>query len=385
MRILFMIFNVDYGKGGHFHSLLETVSQVHRGNEVKVISFGLRPSPVLSVLEGEYLHIDSRRIDIAFKKLFLETEKWKADAISCFDAQSYFFGRIVSFFLKLPITLTRCGGPNPTKYYPKAQSLLLYSLENKYYFQAKKDFQKTNFYLVPNRVSRESLKKDYARCEELLNILPKDRCNVLRINRFTAAYKKTMFQTMKLVERLEQHGLRTNLIIVGVVQDPTVFDLIDKAKGDNVYLFTDDHFTHNASSLLSIADVVVGTGRSFMEAALLGKCALVPTDNLSIPTLVDRERFDEAFKYNFSPRYCLQSDEDDEVERILANIGRPNDIVDLAEKYFLSDSLGERYSSILRTSQAEKLMLVDWFKNYMLFLRYNSLWLRNFLNKRFGL
>ena len=63
-----------------------------------------------------------------------------------------------------------------------------------------------------------------------------------------------------------------------------------------------DKFTTRASEIINIGDIIIGTGRNFMEASSLGKTMLVPYQNLSYPLLVNEDNFHSIFKTNFSPR-----------------------------------------------------------------------------------
>src|SRR5690606_15765728 len=97
---------------------------------------------------------------------------------------------------------------------------------------------------------------------------------------------------------------------------------------------------------------------------------------------INKENFYNAFEYNFSPRYTPQTDENEEIEKILKST--KSEIVEMAEKYFLSELIGAKYLKVYSRSVKAKFILIDWIKNYILLLRYSNASLREFFNKRFG-
>ena len=60
-----------------------------------------------------------------------------------------------------------------------------------------------------------------------------------------------------------------------------------------------------ASELIGLADAVVGTGRTLVEAALCKKVLFVPIAGAELPTLVTPENWQQLAFYNFSERSKL--------------------------------------------------------------------------------
>ena len=78
-------------------------------------------------------------------------QKNKIDLIHSFDIHAFIFSRLVNLIRKLPIILTKCGGPN-LKYTPFANNFILYSQENYDFLIKQNKFSKTSFKIIPNRV-----------------------------------------------------------------------------------------------------------------------------------------------------------------------------------------------------------------------------------------
>jgi hypothetical protein len=94
---------------------------------------------------------------------------------------------------------------------------------------------------------------------------------------------------------------------IGTVEDELYLQELKKHGNSNCFFFTEPEFTKNAKSLINSADAVLGTGRSFMEAAAKEKILLSPVQNSTIPALITRENFETAFYYNFSERINIEN------------------------------------------------------------------------------
>lgn len=363
MKILYIIYASRDGRGGHYHSLYETARKVMENEDVTVVSVGVSPSPILKSLKKNYLHLPASSL-LSAVKVFLDTvKKIQPDVIHAFDTPSYFIGRIASFFTKTPILLTKCGGPNPARYFPYCKSMILYSAENKKYFKEKEKFRNSNIYLIPNRVSLTSNNQDSIRINKLKKYLSDGSISILRVARFTPAYRKSMLQAINLTLSLLEKGHNVKLFIIGVVQDEEVYHEIIKYKSDNIIFLVEDEFTINASEVINFADIVLGTGRSFMEAALLGKTMLVPCENLDLPVLVKEENIDYFFSKNFSPRITSNMTSQDsfkEIERvILKKSFKNNNILKFANENFSSELIYKKHIDIYRGLIPEKFKPID--------------------------
>src|SRR5690606_25903374 len=101
----------------------------------------------------------------------------------------------------------------------------------------------------------------------------------LRVGRIGAYYRKSGIQLIRLVADLRRQGLDCVAVFVGTVEDRETLDRVRRLGGNFTYIFSDEEVTRDAKRVVQVADVVLGTGRSFMEAASLGKILLCPTSN----------------------------------------------------------------------------------------------------------
>lgn len=387
MKIVYMIHNVGLGKGGHYYSLLETARQLAKHEDVKIISIGSNSSPVLSLYEGTYNHIVQRVLGLTIIEVTKYIKREKPSIIHAFDIESFLFARLASLFTKTPVVLTRCGGANPTRYYPYNDEIILYSKENQDFLEKKRKYSKVNFSLIPNRVNIKY--QDDKRIQELSTLLRKDFLTMLRIARISSAYEKSILQSILLVNKLNEASCKVQLVIVGIIQDDSVYENIIKYESENVIFVTNERYTINSSQLIDIADIVVGTGRGFMEAALLNKIMLASNSNLDIPILITKERVLNVFSKNFSQRYVADINTDDaflELTKLikyeLVQECNEHSLLDFANNNFSADKIYEKHIIVYKRAKYAKLKLLDILKNTGVILKSSNNYLRG-MNKFF--
>jgi hypothetical protein len=306
------------GAGGHTYSLKATVGALSERFDCSVVQIGPRVSPVVEATSREfhYVYFNGLNMITAIRHLNSICHSQHYDLFHAFDGDGLFFARIMSAKYRKPVVLTKCGGPNPRSYFPRVRHLIVFSRENEAYFRARPKYKSSKIYFIPNRVYR--VDADTEAIEEIRNMLGIEKPVFLRINRFSSAYRNVMLQSVRLIERLNNDGYACQLLLIGAVQDQDVFAEISRFQGDAIRLITAQKYTQNAARLLDVADFVIGTGRSFMEAASRGRVLLTPLEGAKYPVLVTTENFDELFATNFSPRNVLASyDEEAEYRKVV--------------------------------------------------------------------
>ena len=315
MKIAFFICTIkkdNPGLGGHFFSLLETLNQLSENHEVFIINIGVKKAVSLDKSPYKTYNVIEQkpRLFIIHKAVKNIIEDENPDILHSFDSIAYFWSRTVSFMLKIPCSITKCGGVN-NKFFPYTKHLVLFSKENELFFKQRKKFKKTNTYLIPNRISE--FQDDKFRIGVIEDKL-EDRnldFKFLRISRIGPDYQKSALQLVSLVNKLNEDGIKCCFIYVGVVEDKKCFDELKSLSKGNGFFFTEKEMTNNAKEVLSVADAVLGTGRSFMEAACKAKILLSPIKGSTIPLLIGRGNFQTAFKYNFSERIFVENYNED--------------------------------------------------------------------------
>src|SRR5690606_36599822 len=126
------------------------------------------------------------------------------------------------------------------------------------------------------------------------------------ICRIGNSYKKSIKDSIRLIDVLSKHHLNAKLYVIGKVQDDNVYhELLKISARKAVEFIIEDQYTAEASKLVYLADAVIATGRGIMEASSLYLPILTPAINSDIPVLINAVNFDVFFKTNFSERNVM--------------------------------------------------------------------------------
>lgn len=361
MKILFLIStvnNINKGIGGHYYSLLTIAGALSEIHDVRIVHIGTISSVALhrSNIEVEEIispHYNTVSILSRLNKLIRQIEP---EILHSFDISSHFFSRIISFKYKIPNILTQCGGRNPKVYYPYTSKLILFSKENELYFKMAKKFKETKLYLIPNRAG--NVKIDEGRIKELKEEIDiaKYEYIILRITRIGKYYKKINQQLIDLLKSLREQNVNCCLVFIGVVEDTEIKELL-LSEADHVFVVDDQRFTKNARELLAFADIVHGTGRSFMEASSLSKIMLVPTENLKYPVLFTKDNYIDILNQNISGRYVEKRYDNsivNDIANLLKSVEKQSEIKafsrEVFEKYFDVHGVVNYYTEIYESA-----------------------------------
>ena len=372
MKIVYFITTVGHGKGGHFHSLNTIANAIGSAQKVHIINIGFKPSDVLDKMNYEFTFVNFNGYNFisTFIKIKKLIKQLQPDAIHAFDVESFAFSRLFSKSSKQASFLNKCGGSNPKKYFPIPDQLVLFSEENKSYFETNRRYKNTSLTLIPNRVKPVYI--DRSRIELFYNTYGKTEISLLRIARIGKHYHKSIIQAINLVEWLKSKSLTIRLVVIGTIQSDVIYnsildDIKSKQLENDVIIDTSDKFTHNASELLDIGDVIIGTGRNFMEASSLNKMLLVPYKNSDYPLLVTDSNFDAIFSTNFSPRTQVDNfNEEDNLEAIYHHLKTNNRIASKSwfESYFNVEKGADTYKNLYLNQDVHKNSnLIDTFVN----------------------
>lgn len=353
MKIIYFISTVGHGLGGHFHSLNTIASEMSKSNEVIVVNIGVKPSSVFSDCQFDYRFIEFKGFN--FLQTLLKLKKIvkieNPDILHAFDLEAFSFVRILSLLYKKVNFLNKCGGPNPKRYFPHCSNLILFSKENFNFFINSSNFKNTKLFLIPNRVNEVRI--DFSRIESFKLKYKIANINLLRISRIGRHYESSILQSINLLVWLKSQDIEVKLIIIGAIQDQTIYEkLVEYAKNNDVeqeIIFeTSEEFTNNARELLTLGDMVIGTGRNFMEASSLDIKLLVPSIEGNYPIIVTNTNFDQVFLTNFSPRTLIKGfGENQNLSEIKEVLLRKSNFSSKKwfDEYFSSDKVLEKYSN----------------------------------------
>jgi glycosyltransferase involved in cell wall biosynthesis len=303
MRVMFLITAQSTGLGGHLFSLRSLVGALGEHVDCSVVNVGTVPAEPLKSLSVPCAEVlfDRPKILARLGALSRIVRRFEPDVLHAFDANSFFFARVVGWRFNKPVVHTKCGGANPVEsYFPRAENLVLFSVENQEFFAAHPKHREARIKLIPNRV--DEVKQNPTRIARVREGLVPGALLFLRIGRLAPAYEPAALQTIALVKRLYQDGIRASFVQIGVVHVRESAERIRAALGEEDRLLTEPEYTRNASEMIDAADFVVGTGRSFMEAASRRRVLLAPLADGEHPALVTPGNWSALFRTNFSPR-----------------------------------------------------------------------------------
>lgn len=368
MKVLYFISTLGHGRGGHFYSA-KTITKALSSQITPVfINIGLKESPIINSLEPEIkvynVFFNGYNFLKALKRIFKIIKNEQPNIIHSYDSRAFIFSFFSGRKYKTPCVITKCGGPND-KRLPYSHDLILFSEENKQFYENNIEFAKTNIYLIPNRVTK--INADNNRIlklkEKVVNI---DEAKVfLRIGRIDNHYKNTIKQSINLTKKLNSEGIKSVLIIIGAIQNRVIYDELKDFSDENIYYFTENEYTINSSELINIADYVIGSGRGLMEATSLSKIILTPYLGSQYPLLLTNDNFNDIFNANFSPRARIKNFNENENYEAIKEVVLNSQLqkrqaefsLSLFEKYFNIESKIDDYIEIYKSLAYTKMKL----------------------------
>lgn len=306
-KILFVITTYQ-PVGGHYYSLVTTARALSDIYDVHIFNLGTVLSPIIekSGLSYDFVYYNKRNFVKVSKYISNYVSMQNISVVHGFDYTSCF---LLSYAVKknrdICFAWTKCGGQlSKSRKIPDIKNIVVFSLQDLQFFERRYPDKNYNLMCIPNRVS--DFDSDKIRIEQLqkkynLN----DKRVILRIGRISEAYVNSIIQSIYLHKLLYKEDTRFALLIIGTVKGDELLRKIETVSEncENVYIETSQEFTNNSKELIDIAELVVGTGRGFMEACSKNKVMFVPSDAKKYPVLVTESNFQTALFYNFSPRY----------------------------------------------------------------------------------
>lgn len=340
-NVLFVTFTMFNGVGGHYFTI-RSLTKLSIFNKVRLLDIGYAESPIIKNYSN-YSHYNLKLINPITYYKKLKSEIVGHDVIYCFDVHSYNVVRFLCDGSK-KVIMVKCGGPNPTFYYPKVKNLIVFSQENYDFFLEKV----AKISLIPNRVVLRELIDNQVVSNSFNLSFDK---NILCIARIGVEYENKIKLAYKLFKELSKSE-NVSLTIIGVVQQSEYFDELKKSLHGNVYFYTDALYTNEASKYIMNFDYLIGTGRGAVESILLGKKTFVPINNNKELVEVTSRNFIFLSKENFSGRtqYDYRNLDLDNCGNTLFEIARDNYAVEFSnDKHmkFIKDAVYSKNSNFI--------------------------------------
>lgn len=317
MKLLYTIFSKNGTPGGHGFSFEHTLYALKDKVEIVVFLIGHRDGQIESLPYNIFF------FDSSFSSLFRirhAIQDERPDVIHCFDSDSYKFVSLATVGLSLKSVLTIAGGNTNPNYIPYCKDIILFSKETMMSYGTCNRFDSATLHYIPNRVVPSLLPKN--------QIVTNKYFTFLQVIRLNTSKHLQILSSLEFLRKLRDNNIDSKLILAGTVNSPSekifIESFIKENKLDDRFSLITDERVCRGSELLPLADCVIGTGRSVMEAVILGKCVLVPVKELNFPVLLDRDNSDSLFEYNFSGRTPQVFNQEFEFNKIIKLLSSKN-------------------------------------------------------------
>ncbi|GEM_PF-1618815 len=302
MKVLYLITSLGHGQGGHLYCLRDLVKSLE-GSGVEPVIAVIGDGKATRVFDGLvcrkffFLMRRANEMSAVLEKLESVVRVEVPDALHSSSNTALFAAMYLSKIYRIPLLHTQPHGLKPD-FFPRIPYLIAYSKEGAAYFSEDPKYRAMRVFCFPNRVAR--IVPDQTRIEKLKKELKFSPGFVfLRVARICEMYRESFLKTIALVQKLNEDGIPANALIVGVNEQPWVYEELKKHESPSVKVVVGEEYTHDADDLMDIADCVVGAGNSFMAASSLGKILLTAPLFARYPVLVSEKNFDRFFSYNF--------------------------------------------------------------------------------------
>lgn len=355
--ILFLVSNLGatYGHGGHYYSVMHIAEAVSKREPVQIVNIGVRPAPALSSWKGEihFIEASSSKITQPLARLNGICLVLKPAVLHAFDVDSAYYASKASLRNKIPYICTKPGGPVP---YRKIGRLgkLLYPVA-----PVQTVFHETDFSwfqgagcqileLVRARVKRPELNSE--RPGEIANWFRGTQLKLLRIARIVGNKSQSIAQSISFTKLLRTAGINARLAVIGAVYSKPLLHHLESLAGEETRFFTTEEYTNRASDFLVEADVVIGTGRGFMEGCATGRVMMAPVSGANYPALVTPENIEAFEEENFSERVTpgVWGDPDKDHKMYIDIVTSPNQRDELGKKML---GLFENYYDVAKGAE----------------------------------
>ncbi len=222
--------------------------------------------------------------------------------------------------LRLPVFRTICGGKTPQGVL-ELKPLISLSHEIKHDLLGRSGFREDEIEVIPARIDAQALLRRaedssgaaQRRFREKYGLPPTSKI-VLRIARLSTKYTKGVLQSADAVARLYEEGYDVRFVHIGFVPSDdeanleevkAQFEAINRAAGTTLAVSAQDEAPH-APDYLSMADVVVGMGRTVFEGMLFEKPTLI-IGKAGFAGLIGRDDTEPLAFYNFSGRHLKEA------------------------------------------------------------------------------
>lgn len=363
VKIISNLEGLNTGKGGHYYTLKETAITLRQfNNKVLIFSVGQSKPDALCDLPGS-IHLFGKTANrrALIKEILHIIGLRNVQVLHAYDPFASVVAKELSRRIGATTLVTKCGGKSwPWLAVTDRSYVCFNSKDSRALKKGPLSAEKT--WVLPARASKPN--------PENLHQLGSDSGIVkfVRIGRICKAYEQTALQAIRFVRACNDAGMRSQLDIIGTVQDRGVLTKLIWAAGGETTFHTDESCTRNASNFIGASHIVIGTGRSVQEAMSYGKTVLCPVQDSFYPAIIDENNVTYFMEQNFSERVKVNSfvNPDRDVEstinriKVLKKQRFPSSVnYRIFNEYFDIEQTVKRLEEIYTSAQSPKWTVFD--------------------------
>ena len=313
-EIAFLVLSGPNGKGGHHYSIRDLGAEFEaKGVIVHYITVSSDSSVHVEPLAkkkrlGEYVLTFNLLALLRFVRRQIKIDL--VDAVISLDEIGVRICMAAFPCAHHKIIAIKPGWVNSSAWTAHSGKLVCFSQENYDYFKALPKYRKAHLEFVPQRVYPVEVNG------EITTLLYKELClgeydkvviagGRVDLGDSDSPGKKPIFETgLALHAQLLKEGVRSFLILAGTPKNAAAEEWLKSlsARMPQVHVEMRPIYVDKLSSLVGLADYVIGMGRVAMEAMSLSKNVFIPTQNGELPVRITSDNFETIAHYNFTHR-----------------------------------------------------------------------------------
>lgn len=313
LKVAFLLLAGANGRGGHLHSARDLgLSFQESGMSVDyygLCSAGVDIQPLKHLSNYHRIEITQKLCGILSAiREYVGHQTY--DAIIILDEMAVRLMHVACLGHTDRMIAIKPGWVNSKAWSPHVKALVCFSRENFEYFRASAKYANTNLHLLPQRVRPALI--NGALLNDLRSEYNLDRYDIiimaagrLDFGEGNSPGKKEIFDYgLRLYSNYKKLGLIPFLFFAGKAKDPKTrskaMEMIQDLEG--TALLDNDKYTNKLSSIFGATDVLIGYGRTAMEAMSLGVPVIVPVSTGESGILISKSSFPALQYYNFTNR-----------------------------------------------------------------------------------
>ena len=348
------------GTGGLYYSLKETVFALSHKYDITVCVMGNKYPQALMDMSSSIIEIDTDKYTTTevTRLVYTLLRNGGFHLVHAYDRTTARLVSIAALANGIPLVYTKCGGAINRSNISFVDRIITYSKRDFESLSIQESSRDNKVFWIPNQVG--VINNIDERIDLLRNDLMTYKCIsgntklLMRVGRISEYYRLTLMQGIELVKWLRTKGRDVCMVVVGTIESERLAQDIKEEGGGSAIIISDVKYTLNARHLMSLADIILGTGRSLMEGLNANGIVLCPVKGARYPALVTPGNIGDLAIDNFSERSCVNDySEESNLENVCRTLWDNNYRHELLD--FYHNVFDKEYSIYRAVDRLEKI------------------------------